>query len=138
VNALTLKPNIKYSETLNIQLFEVVNNLALHAQPAQRRRPHLVPTYQGKAHSEFVERHLPDLKKESRLLRRHQNFSCLVAIQGVVAVMVVAWIVGVVAMMVTVVEMMVAVVAMMVVAMMIAVPSCGWNGTAGCNCANNT
>jgi len=55
-----------------------------------------------------------------------------------VAVMMVSWIVGVIAMMVTVVVMMVAVVAMMVVAMMIAVPSCGWNGTAGRDCANNT
>ena len=50
--------------------------------------------------------------------------------------MVVARIVGIVAMMVIV--MMIAVVAMMVVVMtMMAVPRCGWDRTAGRDCANN-
>jgi hypothetical protein len=58
----------------------------------------------------------------------------LLAIPAVVMVMV-ARIVGEVAMMV---GMIIAVVAVMVVVMMIAIPSCGWNRAAGCDCANNT
>ena len=60
--------------------------------------------------------------KEGRPLRRPQSFFLSVAIP--VTVMVVARIVGVIA--------------MMVVAMMVAVPSCGWDRAAGGDCANNT
>ena len=69
------------------------------------------------------------MRKEGRLSRRPQRSFLLVPIP--VAVVMVARIIGVVVMMVVV--MMVA-----IVAMMITVPSCGWDRAAGRDCANNT
>jgi hypothetical protein len=70
------------------------------------------------------------VKKKAACYSGLKNFA-LLAIPAVMVMVVVSRIIGVIAMMVVV--MMVA-----VVAMMIAVPSCGWHGAAGRDCANNS